>query len=247
MLRLIRGEFYRVLHKKSTYVYFGFLGVAYFLLAFIRSGGFNEETIIKDALTFSSFLPALVGGFLFAAIYTDDLISGSLTTLVGFGTRKATIVGAKALVMTGFSAIVFALVPVAFYAAHAVAGWPASASTMATLYAIATKYLLATIAYAVLTGIAVYGLQRATFAMVTFILLAFNMVGGLVTVFLANILGAELATPITDRLISGLTDRIFLGLVGSGSLAAPIIEYLAYLTIAAALSVIVFRKKEMEF
>jgi hypothetical protein len=118
---------------------------------------------------------------------------------------------------------------------------------MATLYAISTKYLLATIGYSALTGIVVYGLQRATFAMVTYILLAFNIVGGLVTVFLANILGADLASTITDRLVSGLTDRIFVGLIGGGTLAVPSIEYLAYLTIAGAASVIVFGKKEMEF
>ena len=247
MLKLINGEIYRLLHKKRMYIYFCLLAVGYFLIAFIRSGGFNEQSIIGDAANFFSFLPALAGGYLFSAIYTDDLTAKNLITLVGFGTNKAKIILVKFILSALFGAVVYALAPLLLYVSHAAFGWTAAASTMATVYAVSFKYFLVTLGYSALSGIAVYGLQRTTFAMVLYILLAFNIIGSLVTVLLVNMIGIDFATIITNRLMSGLTDRILAGLVGSGSLTMPIIEYIIYVAIVATISVIAFNKKEMEF
>jgi len=246
MLKLIRGEMYRLLHKRSMYIYFGALVVGYFLLAYIRSGGFNEESIIKDAFNFFNFLPALAGGFLFSAIYTDDLGSRNLITLVGYGIAKTKIVIVKLIVTTLFGAAVFGLSPLVLYCVHAALGWAATANTMAMVYAVSLKYLLMTLAFAALSGIVVYGLQRTTFAMVSYILLAFNVVSGLITVLVSNMLG-DVATVVLNRLVSGITDRILAGIMIGSSLIGPVIEYIIYVAIAATLSVLAFRKKEMEF
>ena len=85
MLNYMRGELYRLLHKKSLYLFFGALALGYTLVAFVRSGGLGEDSLLGDAANFFGYLPALAGGFLFAAVYTDDLSAKSLATLVGFG------------------------------------------------------------------------------------------------------------------------------------------------------------------
>jgi hypothetical protein len=247
MLKLINGEIYRLLHKKSLYIYFAALAAGYFILAFIRSGGFNEQAIVNDAMNFFNFMPALAGGFLFAAIYTDDLSAKNLITLVGFGVSKAKIVLAKFVLMALFGAVVFALAPLWLFGVHAGLGWTAAASTLATVFAVSLKYFLVTLGYATVAGIAVYGLQRPTFAMVLYIILAFNIIGGLVRVFLANTLGDEAAYVIASHLLSGITDRIFAGVISDALLLAPYFEYIMYMAIAAALSVLAFHKKEMEF
>jgi ABC-type transport system involved in multi-copper enzyme maturation permease subunit len=247
MLKLINGEIYRLLHKKSLYIYFLALGAGYFILAFIRSGGFNEQAIVNDAMNFFNFLPALAGGFLFAAIYTDDLSAKNLTTLVGFGVSKTKIVLAKFVLMALFGAVIFILSPLWLFAVHAVLGWTAAAGTLALVFAVSLKYFLTTLGYAILAGIAVYGWQRPTFAMVLYIILAFNIVGGLVRAFLANMVGDETAYAISSHLLSGITDRIFAGLIGNVPLAAPCLEYAVYAVVVAALSVLAFHKKEMEF
>ncbi|MCL1810105.1 MAG: hypothetical protein FWG42_10130 [Clostridiales bacterium] len=247
MLNMIKGETFRIMHKKSMYVYFGSLAAGYFLVAFIRSGGFDEHSIASDAFNFFNFLPALAGGFLFAAIYADDLNAKTLTTLVGFGIGKAKIVLVKLILTAMFGAAAFALAPLLLYAAHAALGWPAAASTMTTVYAVSLKYLLITLGYSTLSGIAVYGLQHPTFAMVLFILLALNVISGLASVLLANLAGADLAHVFTSRMLSGITDRILSGVIGDSQLFLPITEYAAYLTISAAASIAAFERKEMEF
>jgi len=247
MLRLIDGEIYRLLHKKSIYIYFFSLAVGYLLIAYIRSGGFTAESIITDAFNFFNVLPAAAGGFLFSAIYTDDLAAKNLIALVGSGMSKTKIVLAKFILTALFGAVIFVLAPLLLFVVHAAFGWTATTSAMVMVFAVSFKHLLVTLGYSALAGIAVYGLQRATFAMVLYILFAFNIVGGLITVFLVNMVGASSAAVIMSRLMAGITDRILAGMTGGGSLLSPVIDYIIYIAAAIVVSVIAFNKKEMEF
>ena len=242
MLKYMRGEIYRLLHKKSMYLFFAALAVGYFLINYIRSGGFQADSIRDEALNLFNYLPVLAGGFLFSAIYTDDLNAKNLISLVGFGLGKAKLVISKFILMTLFSAVVFGLTPLFHCAVFRLFGWTATAETWALLYAVSIKFLLMTVAFSVLSGVVVYGLQRTTFAIVSYVLLAFGIVSGLLATALKSF-----APGLTKYLVAGISDKMLAGLLGGGSLALPVIEYILYVAIAAALSALAFYKKEMEF
>ncbi|MCL1799208.1 MAG: hypothetical protein FWG23_05685 [Eggerthellaceae bacterium] len=242
MIRLIRGEFYRLLHKKSTYLYFALLAVGYFLVAFVRSGGFTAQSVVDDALNAFVFLPVLVGGFLFAAVYTDDLNARNLAVLVGFGISKTKVVLAKLVCAAVLNAAAFALVPLFHVAVYALFGSAATTDALGSVYAVAFKFYLTTVAFSALSGIVVYGLQRTTFAVVAFVLLAFNVVSGLA----ASLFGL-IDPALRDHLIPGITDRIVSGVVFGSPVAGALVEYIAYVAFAVAVSAVVFHRKEMEF
>jgi len=242
MLRLMRAEWFRLLRKRSSYIYFGGLILAFFAQAYIRSGGFGPTTVLDDALTNFGLLPALAGGFVFAAVYTDDLNSRGLITLVGFGMSKTKIIIAKLGLTVLLTAIVYGLAPVVHCAVFAILGWPVTAATWGIIYAASLKFALLTLAFVGLAGSVVYGLQRPAFAIVAYILLAFGVVGGLVSTVLRNV-----APPMADFLASGITDRVFTALTSGGTLTWPLIQYAVYLAIAVSLSVVAFHKKELEF
>jgi len=242
MLKLMHGEIYRMLRKKSIYVYFGALAAGYLILAFIRSGGFKEESAVSDALSLFILLPALVGGFLFAAIYTDDLNSKNLITLVGYGVNKSAIILSKFVIMALSGIVIFGLVPLYHLAVYALLGRAAPADAAAMIFAISLKHLLTSLAYAALSGIVVYGLQRATFAIVSYLLLAFGVIGSLVSVAL-NMFAPDL----TEYLMQGISNRLLTGVLVGGSLTSPVIEYIIYILVSLALSAAAFFRKEMEF
>jgi len=242
MLNLIRGEIYRLLHKKSMYIFFGSLAVGYFLLAFIRSGGFGEESVVTDAMNFFFFLPATAGGFLFSAIYTDDLNSKNLTALTGFGMNKAKIVTAKFILAVLSGTIIFGLAPLFHCAVYAALGCAANTGIIMAVYAISIKFMLITLAFSALSGIAVYGFQRTTFAIVLYILLAFNVVGSLLAAALK-----PFVPNLAAHLMSGITDRIFACVISGVLPVLPAAEYILYTAIALSLSIMVFYLKEMEF
>ena len=242
MLRLIRAETFRLVRKRSLYIYFAALVVAFAVLAYVRSGGFTATSVVDDALTMFGLLPALAGGVTFAAVYTDDLSSRGLITLVGFGVSKTKIVLAKFSLTLVLTTIVYGLAPLVHAAVYALLGWPASAATWGILYAASAKFALLTVLFTALAGIVVYGLQRPTFAVVAYVLLAFGVVSGLV----ATALGA-FAPGLADFLATGITDRVFTALTSGGAPTWPMIEYGVYLLVAMTLAVVAFHKKEMEF
>ena len=242
MLKYIRGELYRLFHKKSMYIFFAALAAGYLLITYIRSGGFNAESITDDAIQLFQFLPVLAGGFLFAAIYTDDLNSKNLISLVGFGLSKVLIVISKFILITMSSAIVFGLAPLLHCGVYSLLGWAATADIWTAVYAISVKFFLTTVAFSVLSGIVVFGLQRTTYAIVTYILLAFGIVSGLLTAGLRTF-----APGLTGYLMSGISDKIMVSIISGGSLTSPITQYVVYVAIVMALSALVFHKNEMEF
>ena len=242
MLKYIHGEIYRLLHKKSMYIYFAALAVGYLLITYIRSGGFTADSIVGEASNIFNFLPVLAGGFLFAAIYTDDLNAKNLISLVGFGLSKVKIVISKLILMTLFSTIVFGLVPLFHLAVFHLFGWTATTDAWIAIYAVSIKYLLTTLAFSALSGAVVYGLQRTTFAVVSYILLAFGIVSGLMTAGLNTFVPS-----LTQYLMSGISDKVMFGIISGGSLTLPLIEFVVYVAIATALSAFAFYKKEMEF
>jgi len=237
MLKYIHG-----LHKKSIYIFFATLAGGFLLITYIRSGGFTSDSIVNDAINFFFYLPVLAGGFLFSAIYTDDLNSKNLISLVGFGLGKAKIVLSKLVLMTLFSAVVFGLAPLFHCAVFRLFGWTTTASTWTMVYVVSVKYFLTTAAYAALSSIVVYGLQRTTFAIVSYILLTLSIVSGLLTAGLNTF-----APGLIRYLISSISDRIMTGIISGSSLTLPIIEFIVYVAVVLAVSVLVFYKKEMEF
>ena len=242
MLNYLGAEIYRLLHKKSLYIYFAILALDYVLLTYIRSGGFSDTSVVSDAADFFFYLPALVGGFLFAAIYTDDLNAKNLISLVGFGMNKLNIIVSKLILTLLFGILIFGLAPLLHIGAYALFGSIANADGWVSIYAISLKFLLMTIGFSALGGIVVYGLQRTTFAFVVYILLALGIMSGLISAALNSF-----APFLTQFLLSNITDGIMLGMMQGNSVFAPLIEYCLYVVLAVALSTLVFSKKEMEF
>jgi len=236
----MRAEIYRLLHKKSLYIYFAALAIGYFIFAFIRSGSFNNESVLTGAMTLFPLLPAMAGGLMFAAIYTDDLNSKNLSILVGYGFGKPAIIIEKFILMAGSCLVIFLLAPLYHFAVYAILGQTVTVAAAATIFAVSVKYLLMTLAFTSLSGIVVYGTQRATFAISTYLLLSFGVIGGLVSAA-----AGTLAPRISEFLISGITDAVLLGITGDGLAAAPVIIYIIYVLAGLALSATAFSGKEI--
>ncbi|GHV08890.1 hypothetical protein FACS1894217_12080 [Clostridia bacterium] len=248
MLNYLGGEIYRVLHKKSMYIYFGSFAVLFFLFAAFGSKH-NIENLRGTAENFFSLLPPVVGGYLFGALYTDDLSSKNLTTLVGFGISKLKIVLSKCILMTLFSAFVFGLIPLFVVGCFAVFGVVPDAETFKVVYIHALTQLLTVVAFAALSGIVVYGVQRNTFAIVLYIVLAFGVISNLMMLLLNADIVRGFAPDLDKYLMSGvgIASRIEAGLLKGESVLGVFAEYAVYVAAALGLSVFAFRGKELEF
>ncbi|MDR1565131.1 MAG: ABC transporter permease [Oscillospiraceae bacterium] len=250
MFNYIKGEIYRLLNKKSMYIFFGIFAAVYILFALVNSrmgDGYNSKSIIDHAYELFMFLPVVLGGYLFGSLYNDDLTSKNLTTLVGYGLSKLKIVLSKLVLITLFSAVVFGLIPLVMTAVFAILGAAPTAAALGTVYIKAFVALLTTVAFSALTGIVVYGLQRKTFAMVLYVLLSFGIISQLISMLLNSDIIRGIAPNLDKHLMTGITDRIEQGLTSGQPVILIFIEYIIYVAVALTLSVLAFHKKELEF
>jgi hypothetical protein len=249
MLDYLRAELYRLLHKKSFYIYFAAIALGYAALSFIRSSSLGPGSFTDDAVNFSQWLPLLVGGFLFAAVYTDELGSRSLGAMVGYGLGKTRIICAKTLFMMIAAAVVLAVVPVMMAAVLAAFGAAPQADSLLAAYALMFKSWMVIVAYSAVASVVSFASQRTTFAIVAYLFLSVGIVSGLV--------GAALDSEAVVAVMPGLSSHMasFIGLRASTALmagdmagfAVPLVEWIVYVGLATFVATVVFKKREMEF
>lgn len=243
MFKLIRGETYRIFRKISFYIYFGALFAFYLSLTFARSGGMEADSVVKDFTDIIGFFAPLAGGYMFMTFYADDLSSKVLTSLVGFGIGKVKIILVKFILTVVFCAALLGALLLAHFAIYAASGFPATPDYVRMVLATALYALMTTFVYVLAASIAVYGLQRVTFAAVTYFLLALNIIGGLIAVILNQL---EL-NRFADHIPSHVAQTVMANILKGDSITYPLIEYLLFVAAFFALSVIAFHQKEMEF
>ncbi|MDR2336657.1 MAG: hypothetical protein LBE03_00950 [Candidatus Nomurabacteria bacterium] len=243
MLNYLHAEIYRLFRKKSLFIFSGLALLAYLVTIFIRSGNLNSYSILKDASDLFSLLPPIVGGVLFAAIYTDDLSSKNLSTLVGFGLSKSKIVVAKLILALMTLVLIFGLLPLLMYLIYAGLGWAASGNMMANVYLLSGRFILLVMIFMAFAGVVVYGFQRSTAAIVAYLLLSLGAIGQLLTLILDKILPNA-----SQYLPSNIIGQLHLNLMtGEGAIVWLGMGLLAYVVMSIIVSVMLFNKKEMEF
>jgi len=243
MIHLFRGEVYRILHKRSMYRYLAVVFLGVLAITFMRSSGLNADSVVDDAGTLFQLMPALLGGYFFTSIFSDDLTSKNLITLVGYGTSRTKIIITKLLLMLVFTFLSFAVLTGLHLAAYALLGFAATGPAIGYVLAFALQNLLLTIGFTAVAAIVVYGTQRPTFAAVAYFMLAFNVV-----TMLIRAVSGLLDVDLSSRLISGTAGDIMMGLLVPGGVsAAPWIEFAAYLALAIGAAIFVFKRREMEF
>jgi ABC-type transport system involved in multi-copper enzyme maturation permease subunit len=243
MLDLFRGEAYRILHKRKMYLYLGAVLLGYAALIFMRSGNFTANSVATDTDQLFQFLPPLLGGYFFTSLYTDDFVAKNLITLVGYGTSRTRIILTKFLLMTICTTIAFAVLTALHFGLYAAFGFAATGPAISYVLAFALKNLLLTIGFALVATVVAYATQKSTFAVVAYFMLAFNVVSTLI-----RVAASYMHLNIADRLLSGTTTNIVVQmLTPGGNIAAPGLELLAYLGLAIVASIIVFKRRELEF
>jgi ABC-type transport system involved in multi-copper enzyme maturation permease subunit len=246
MFNYIKAELYRIVHKKSFYLYFLALAVLYAAMIFSQRSGLNESVFLTLAIQMTDILPLAVGGFLFATIYNDDLGAKSLSSVIGFGLRKSTIIFSKLIIMIAMCAVITPLVFVACYGSFTLFG--VDVSGQFTLSAgLFTQAGLLAIAYATVASIVVFGAQKATLAITAYIFLAV----GLARQLMGLVLGQEVVTnsvgDLTQYLSYSITSGILSNITSGQFDPWPVVQYIIYIAAFMTISIYIFRKKELEF
>jgi ABC-type transport system involved in multi-copper enzyme maturation permease subunit len=247
--RYLTGELYRLVHKRSLYIYLVVLAALYAAAVFMRGANVGPTTLASDAGSLITWLPLLLGGFLFATVCTDELGCKALTAMVGYGLGKARIVVAKVLLMALASAVLLALVPLFMTGVLTAFGAAPAAGSLGGVYAYALKAWMLTVAYSAVAAIVAYASQRSTFAVVAYLFLAVGVVSAIVGLALGSDAVAAVLPGASDLMAASISDHARDALlVGDyASTAVALAQWAVYTVVASAIAAIVFKRREMEF
>jgi len=242
MINYLKADFYRIFNKTSLYIFFSILLIIFLFLVLIKIMPIKAGSILQNGLIIFEMLLIIGGGFLFTAIYNDDLTSKSLPQLIGFGKKRTLIVVSKLVVNIVISGLVYTGAFIVFYLIINIFGVNVNFETIGELIKIALNSLFRLYAYSIIASIIAYGTQKATISIVSYVILATGFIDQILSLLLGRIEGMVDGLFLNKYTILQITDEM----VSNPSISA-IIPYLIALMVFITLSIIAFRKKDLEF
>ena len=253
MINYIKAELYRLFRKKSLYIYYSVLAVLFLIVTYMMDDVLTPQNAVDYTQGILRFIPVLFGGFIFAAVYIDDLTAKSLPQAIGFGINKTAILFSKIIVSTLIN-IVFLIAALLIMCAAFIAFGVNIAGIIDIMLKMLIRPVLLTAVYMAVGSIASFGTQKIPAAMTVYLFFS----SGLVDYLLNELLRLEFIrmTLMTDirryflytveAVADEIDDMLFFGNYYSFSVV-PFIQYAIFLIITLSLSAWAFNKKETEF
>lgn len=247
MLDYIGADVRRVLHKRSFWGVLGAFAGLFGLLVFVYfSPAFTADQYVAKITSFLDFFPLIIGLFVFMSVYADDFKCKSMQVAIGYGMPRERFVLEKllesALLVLGVTAVMGVLVS----AAPVMLGLAPNARHLQRLVFSLAVEMLRAVGYTALATVPVFCTQNAVNGVIFYVLLASKTV----YIALSLILGQEfLVNKVGDLTKYLYTRQLYNGLlVQSGTgLAGVLLAVMGYVVAPTVISILVFRKKELEF
>ncbi|MDR1944819.1 MAG: hypothetical protein LBQ59_01700 [Candidatus Peribacteria bacterium] len=218
------------------YLYFAILVAVYVLIFFIKSGDITSNRLLMETNPVFLLASLFGGGYLFVTIYNDDLNAKTLPTLIGFGMKKTTIILSKLIIYVTMTILIFLGTFILFYLTFIAFGFEITNDMLKQLTTVLFSNFFQLLAFSSIASIVVYGTQKASMSIVTFVLLVTTFVSSIIIMFLGqnNILKDYMIMPLVSNMLTAPT-------------ITTITLYLIYMVIFTLLSIFAFHKKDLEF
>ena len=249
MTNYIGADLRRIFRKQSFLWAFGAFAGCFVLLVFIYfNPSFTAEMYVSKMTSFMSFFPLVVGLPTFLSVYADDFKCRSMQIAIGYGMPRGRIVFAKLLESAVLLLATAAVMAVLLAAAPLLLGLAPASQQMASLMLTAAAEFLRALGYVAISAVAVFLTQNATGGTILYVLLSSKSVYIILTMLLGQDFLLGTVGDLTEYLYTALLYTCKTGLMQDGQ---PFICFIAalliYVALPTAISVVGFRKKELEF
>lgn len=240
MNNYIGADLRRIFRKQSFLWAFGAFAGCFAILVFIYfNPNFTAEMYVSKMTSFMSYFPLVVGLLTFLSVYADDFKCRSMQIAIGYGMPRGRIIFAKLLES--------AVLLLATAAGMAVLLTPTS-QQMASLVLTAGAELLRALGYGAMSAVAVFLTQNATGGTILYVLLSSKTVYIIATMLLGQDFLRNTVGDLTKYLYTAMLYTCKADLVQGGQpYICLIFALLIYVVLPTVISVVGFRKKELEF
>ncbi len=249
MNNYIGADLRRIFRKQSFLWAFGAFAGCFAILVFIYfNPNFTAEMYVSKMTSFMSYFPLVVGLLTFLSVYADDFKCRSMQIAIGYGIPRGRIIFAKLLESAVLLLATAAGMEVLLTAAPLLLGLTPTSQQMASLVLTAGAELLRALGYGAISAVAVFLTQNATGGTILYVLLSSKTVYIIATMLLGQDFLRNTVGDLTKYLYTAMLYTCKADLVQGGQ---PFIclsfALLIYVVLPTVISVVGFRKKELEF
>ena len=249
MNNYIGADLRRIFRKQSFLRAFGAFAGCFAILVFIYfDPNFTAEMYVSKMTSFMSFFPLVVGLLTFLSVYADDFKCRSMQIAIGCGMPRGRIIFAKLLESAVLLLATAAVMAVLLVIAPLLLGLTPTSQQMASLVLTAGAEPLRALGYGAISAVAVFLTQNATGGTILYVLLSSKTVYIIATMLLGQDFLRNTVGDLTKYLYTAMLYTCKANLVQGGQ---PFIcmsfALLIYVMLPTVISVVGFRKKELEF
>lgn len=245
MFNHIKADIYRITQKKSFYIMMILFTVIFSGFSF---GFRNESSAFQEMISMlASSSPVLIGIFVLSAVYSDDLKSYSIQTAIGFGTKRSQIVLTKFIESVLLLLFFFAYTLVHLGLAILIFNYKFDAGFLQRLMGNIISTFIGILACYAVSSIFIFTVQKATVAIVIYLLLTFGMIDQLVGLLLQFNFITKIFGDLQPYLLSNATYEVYYNMALNQAYLVPLMTLFAYIILGLGISSLLFNKVELEF
>ncbi|WP_026519332.1 hypothetical protein [Butyrivibrio sp. FCS006] len=236
MNRLMKADLKRIIAKPSMYVIVLIL-VLFILFKDAASTAAGQMELYKSM--FGNIGLIFLSIPIFLSVYSDEIKSGIMISMIGMGMERKNIVFSKLKDSFVLYCGTYLILYVAALIKNTVSDLPISPKQNA--------FLLLFCAFSVIRGLGIMALASLV------LFLTMSAAGGMLVLVLAGAIGTGLLKAVQDRFKLPVYDISFMGLLDSsfaefqaGNFGYTIIPALVYLAIVVAINIATFDRREMD-
>ena len=249
MNNYISADLRRIFRKQSFLWAFGAFAGCFAILVFIYWGpSFTAEMYASKMTRFMSFFPLVVGLLTFLSVYADDFKCRSMQIAIGYGMPRGRIIFAKLLESAVLLLTTAACMAVLLTVAPLLLGLAPTAQQITSLVLTAAAEFLRALGYVAISAVVVFLTQNATGGTILYVLLSSKSVYIIATMLLGQDFLLGTVGDLTKYLYTVMLYTCKSDLVQGGQpFICLITALLIYVALPTVISVVGFRKKELEF
>lgn len=249
MLNYLIADLNRMSRKKSlVYTLAAYVGLFFIMVYMIYNPRLDAGGYASKTDMFLEFYPLVVGIPIFLSIYSDDFKSKAMQIAIGYGIDRNKIILTKAIETVILSVISGVLLGALAIVMPKIMGLTLSHEQFLGLAFSSVIGMLKIIVYVNISTILVYHYQNAMYGTISFVLLCSGTIRIILSLIFSQKFVVDIIGNLTEHLFTTLLAIEKLNYITTGSFKiTSIIEIVLYMVIPVIVSMIIFRKKELEF
>ncbi|WP_133015402.1 hypothetical protein [Clostridium cuniculi] len=249
MLNYIKADLNRIINKKSfLYVTLGYLLLFLIMMFIIYTPNFNGIEYISKTEAFLEFYPIVIGIPIFLSVYYDDFKSKSMQIAIGYGIPRYKVVLSKVIESILLSIVIGFIFGILILSIPIVLKIQFTGAEIIEAILDIVISTLKIVGYLSISSILVYTAQNAVIGIVGYLLLTSNIIFIILTLILGQSFIINTFGDLSKYLYTLILYSVKNIFIQNGSF--NLINFMGiaiYIIIPVMISIILFKKKELEF